>query len=194
MGRKTLDRLLAAGGLVVAAVLLIAAGLLYWAHSFVDDQVKTQLSAQKIFFPPKGSEGLADPKIKPYLEKYAGKQLVNGAQAQAYADHFIAVHLQGIGGGKTYAELSSESLKNPDDAALAGKVQTMFRGETLRGLLLNAYAFGKMAQIAFWAAATALIGAIVMTVLSVLGFAHARRAGSPPSAVGEPAPQPLIVA
>lgn len=194
MGRKTLDRLLAAGGLVVAAILLIAAGLLYWAHNFVDDEVHSQLAAQKIFFPPKGSEGLQDPQIKPYLDKYAGKQLVNGTQAQAYADHFIAVHLKGIGGGKTYAQLSTESLQNPDDTALAGKVQTMFRGETLRGLLLNAYAFGKMAQIAMWAAVTALIGAVVMTVLAALGFAHARRAGTPPAAVSEPAPQPLIVA
>lgn len=189
MGRKTLDRLLAAGGLVVAAILLIASGLLYWAHSFVDDEVHSQLAAQKIFFPPKGSEGLADPKIKPYLEQYAGKQLVSGAQAQAYADHFIAVHLEGVGGGQTYAQLSSKAQANPNDTALAGKVQTMFRGETLRGLLLNAYAFGKMGQIALWAATAALIGAVAMAVLAVLGFAHARRLGlEPPSPPKDLAP------
>ena len=189
MGRKTLDRLLAAGGLVVAAILLIASGLLYWAHSFVDDEVHSQLAAQKIFFPPKGSEGLADPKIKPYLEKYAGQQLVNGAQAQAYADHFIAVHLEGIGGGQTYSQLSAKAQAAPTDTALAGKVQTMFRGETLRGLLLNAYAFGKMGQIAMWAATAALIGAVAMAVLAVLGFAHARRLNvDPPSSPRDLAP------
>ena len=189
MGRKTLDRLLAAGGLVVAAILLIASGLLYWAHSFVDDEVHSQLAAQKIFFPPKGSEGLADPKIKPYLEKYAGQQLVTGAQAQAYADHFIAVHLEGIGGGQTYSQLSAKAQAAPTDTALAGKVQTMFRGETLRGLLLNAYAFGKMGQIAMWAATAALIGAVAMAVLAVLGFAHARRLNvDPPSSPRDLAP------
>ncbi len=189
MGRKTLDRLLAAGGLVVAAILLIASGLLYWAHSFVDDEVHSQLAAQKIFFPPKGSEGLADPKIKPYLEKYAGQQLVNGAQAQAYADHFIAVHLEGIGGGQTYSQLSAKAQAAPTDTVLAGKVQTMFRGETLRGLLLNAYAFGKMGQIAMWAATAALIGAVAMAVLAVLGFAHARRLNvEPPSSPRDLAP------
>jgi hypothetical protein len=189
MGRKTLDRLLAAGGLVVAAILLIASGLLYWAHSFVDNEVHSQLAAQKIFFPPKGSEGLADPKIKPYLEKYAGKQLVTGAQAQAYADHFIAVHLEGIGGGQTYSQLSAKAQAAPTDTALAGKVQTMFRGETLRGLLLNAYAFGKMGQIAMWAATAALIGAVAMAVLAVLGFAHARRLNvDPPSSPRDLAP------
>src|SRR6266700_3295993 len=87
MGRKTLDRLLAAGGLVVAAVLLVASGLLYWAHSFVDHEVHAQLAAQQIFFPAKGSESLADPLVKSYLERYAGEQLVNGTQAHAYADH-----------------------------------------------------------------------------------------------------------
>jgi hypothetical protein len=194
MGRKTLDRLLAAGGLVVAAVLLVASALLYWAHSFVDHEVHTQLAAQKIFFPAKGSPGLADPQIKPYLEKYAGKQLVNGTQAHAYADHFIAVHVAKIGGGKTYAQLSSEAQANPNDTELAGKVQTVFRGETLRGLLLDAYAFGKMGEIAFWAAGVALLGAIVMTVLSVLGFAHARGALDPPAALNEPDRTPLIVA
>jgi hypothetical protein len=194
MGRKTLDRLLAAGGLVVAAVLLIASALLYWAHSFVDHEVHTQLAAQKIFFPAKGSEGLADPQIKPYLEKYAGKQLVNGTQAQAFADHYIAVHLNKIGGGKTYAQLSAQSLANPNDTQLAGQVQTVFRGETLRGLLLDAYAFGKMGQIAFWAAGVALLGAIVMTILAALGFAHARGALDPPPATSEPDRTPLIVA
>ncbi len=190
MGRKSLDRLLAAGGLIVAAVLLVASGLLYWAHSFVDHQVHTQLAAQKIFFPAKGSEAISDPKIKPYLEKYAGQQLVNGAQAQAYADHFIAVHINGIGGGKTYSQLSAQSLANPNDTALAGKVQTVFRGETLRGLLLNAYAFGKMSQIALWGAIAAIIGAAAMAVLSALGFAHARRVHelppAPPAAESEP--------
>ena len=194
MGRKTLDRLLAAGGLVVAAVLLIASALLYWAHAFVDHEVHTQLAAQKIFFPAKGSPGLADPQIKPYLEKYAGKQLVTGTQAHAYADHFIAVHVAKIGGGQTYSQLSAAAQANPNDTELAGKVQTVFRGETLRGLLLDAYAFGKMGDIAFWAAGVALLGAIVMAVLSVLGFAHARGTLSAPPVSDEPDRVPLIVA
>jgi len=175
MNRSALDKLLAAGGLVLATVLLVASGLLFWAHSFVNNEVHTQLSAQQIYFPPKGSEGLADPKIGPYLNKYAGEQLTTGDQAQAYADHFIAVHIAGIAGGKTYAQLSAQSLANPTDTALAGKVQTVFRGETLRGLLLNAYAFGKMAQIAMIAAVAAVASGVLMLVLAGLGFLHAGR-------------------
>ena len=101
--------------------------------------------------------------------------LVNGTQAHAYADHFIAVHVAKIGGGQTYAQLSSAALANPDDAALAGKVQTVFRGETLRGLLLNAYGFWQMGQIMLIGAIVAFVAAAVMLTMSVFGIAHLRR-------------------
>lgn len=175
MRRRTFDALLTTSGLLVAAVLLVAGGLLTWAHSFVNDQVTNQLSSQQIFFPAKGSPALASPQIKPYLEQYAGQQLTNGAQAEAYANHFIAVHIAEMGGGKTYAQLSAASLANPSDTKLSGLVATVFRGETLRGLLLNAYAFWKIGQIALYAAIAAYVGAALMLMLSLLGYAHLRR-------------------
>ena len=89
--------------------------------------------------------------------------------AEDYANHFIAVHLKESGGGLTYAQLSTKARANPDDAKLKGQVDTAFRGETLRGLLLNAYAFGTMGRIAGFAAIGALIGAGVMLILSLLG-------------------------
>jgi hypothetical protein len=175
MRRKTLDTLLTAGGLVVAIVLIVAGGLLLWGHQFVSSQVHNQLSQQQVFFPAKGSAAISDPAIAPYLDKYAGQQLLTGQQAEAYADHFIAVHLTKIGGGQTYAQLSTKAQAAPNDTVLAAQVQTVFRGETLRGLLLNAYAFGKMAQIALYAAIAAFAGAILMLILAALGFLHLRR-------------------
>ena len=177
MRRKSFDTLVSTAGLVIAAVLFTASGLLFWAHSFIDDNVRTQLVAQKIFFPPKGSDAINDPAIKPYLSQYAGQQLTTGAQAKAYADHFIAVHLKEMTGGQTYAQLSSKSLANPADTKLAGQVQTVFRGETLRGMLLNAYAFGTMATVAFVAAWVAVGAAAALIVLAALGMIHARRTG-----------------
>lgn len=174
MRRKTFDALLTSVGLVLAVILLSAGGLLTWASSFVGDQVKTQLSEQQIFFPPKG-EATADPAIGPFLDQYAGQQLLTGQQAEAYANHFIAVHLKRIGGGETYAQLSTKAQAAPDDTKLAGQVASMFKGETLRGLLLNAYAFGTMGTIAGIAAIGAFIGAGLMLLLSLLGFAHLRR-------------------
>lgn len=175
MRRKTFDALLTTGGLVLAAILLVAGGLLMWGHSFVDNNVHTQLSAQKVFFPAKGSEALASKDIGPYLNKYAGQQLTTGPQAQTYADHFIAVHLKAIGGGQTYSQLSTKAQTQPDNTALQAQVNTMFKGETLRGLLLNAYAFGKMGQIALTAAVAAFAGAGLMLILSALGFWHLQR-------------------
>jgi len=177
MRRKTFDALLTMGGLALAAILLVAGGLLMWGYSFVNNEVHSQLAAQKIFFPPAGSEGLASPQIGPYLNKYAGQQLVDGAQAKAYADHYIAVHVSETAGGLTYAQLSTKARANPADTKLAGQVQTVFRGETLRGLLLNAYAFWKLGQIALYAAVAAFVGAGVLLVLTVLGFLHLRRVG-----------------
>ena len=164
MRRKTFDALLTSVGLVLAIILLVAGGLLTWASSFIGDQVKTQLSQQQIFFPPKGP-ATASPQIGPFLNQYAGQQLLTGAQAEAYADHFIAVHLKAIGGGLTYAQLSTKAKAAPTDTKLAATVDTMFKGETLRGLLLNAYAFGTMGMIAGIAAIGAFIGAAVMLIL-----------------------------
>jgi hypothetical protein len=175
MRRKTFDALLTTGGLLIAAVLLVAGGLLTWAHSVVHDQVRTQLSQQQIFFPKAGDPQLKEAQIGPYLSKYAGQQLTSGAQAEAYADHFIKVHLEGIGGGKTYAQLSAQANANPTDTKLAATVNTMFKGETLRGLLLNAFAFWKMGQIALIAAIASFAGAGLLLILSILGFWHLRR-------------------
>jgi len=175
MRRRTFDALLAVGGLIVATVLVAAGGLLMWANNFVDDQVTTQLTAQKIFFPEAGSESANDPNVKEYIAPYLGQQVTNGEQARVFADHYIGVHLQEMAGGKTYSELSTISRANPDDAEAAAAVQTAFRGETLRGLLLNAYAFWQMGQIALYGAIAAFAGAALLLVLSILGLLHLRR-------------------
>jgi hypothetical protein len=176
MPRRTFDKLMSLGGVVLTVALLVAGGLAFWGYSFANGRVHDQLAAQRIYFPPKGSEALADPQIGKYLNQYAGQQLVNGAQAEAYADRFIAVHLKEVAGGKTYAEVSNLARANPDDQTLQGQVQTLFRGETLRGLLLNAYAFWKFGQIALIGAVTAWAIAGIMFVLTILGFWHLRRA------------------
>jgi hypothetical protein len=178
MRRRTFDALATTAGLVIAAILLVAGGLLLWGHNFVSDQVHTQLAAQKIYFPPAGSapiKALPSTDAKA-MTAYAGQLMTTGAQAQTYADHFIAVHLREIGGGKTYAQLATASLAQPKNAALAAQVQTVFRGETLRGLLLNAYGFWQMGQIMLIGAIVSFVGAALLLILAGLGFAHLRRA------------------
>jgi hypothetical protein len=180
MRRKTFDALLSTGGLVVAAVLIVAGVLGVWAHSFANNNVHDQLAQQKISFPPvAGIKAQNSPEITKYVTPYAGKQVVNGQQAEVFADHYINVHLSEVAGGKTYSEVSTAFLKmqptDPNYATVAQQRQTLFMGETLRGMLLNAYAFWKMGQIAAVAAIVSFIGAGVMLLLSALGFWHQRR-------------------
>jgi len=171
MRRRTFDIILTAVGGVLAVGLLIAGGLLTWGYHFANSTVHDQLAAEQIFFPAKGSPAIAAPEFAA-MKQYAGQQLVTGAQAQVYADHFIANHLKAAGGGKTNAQLSSAAMADPTNNKLAGQVETMFKGETLRGLLLNAYAFDTMGTIAFYAAIAAFAGAAVLLVLSLLGLWH----------------------
>jgi hypothetical protein len=179
MRRRVFDTLMSTAGAALAVLLVVAGGLLLWAHSFVDSNVHTQLAAQQIEFPAAGTPGLtSDPEIKKYVTPYAGQQVTDGAQAEVFADHYIAVHLREIGGGKTYSQISAEFLQmkptDPNFQQVAQTRQTLFMGETLRGLLLNAYAFWKMGQIALWAAIAAFLGAGLLGLLSALGFRHSR--------------------
>lgn len=175
MRRKVFDLLASAGGVVFVVVLLVAGALLMWGYSFANSNVHNQLAQQQIVFPAKGNAELANPKIGPYLDQYAGQQLTTGPQAQAYGNHFIAVHLSEMPYGGVYSKISAASKANPNNAKLAALVQTSFQGTTLRGLLLEAYGFWTFGQIALWAGIAAFASAGVMALLVGFGFWHARR-------------------
>ena len=134
MRRRTFDMLMSITGLFLALTLLVSAGLLTWAHTFIDNEVSTQLGSQQIYFPANNSPAIKAPEFAA-MHQYAGQQLTTGAQAEVYADHFIANHLKVIGGGKTYSQLSALAIAEPANTKLAAQVETVFKGETLRGLL-----------------------------------------------------------
>jgi hypothetical protein len=190
MRRKSFDALVSVGGLLLTLVLVAAGALMLWGYSYANHTVTTQLSAQEIYFPTKAELAQAKPappggfsEITPdmviYLEPYAGQQLTTGAQAEAYANHYIAGHLEQIGGGKTYSQLSSYARSlpkgSPQATAAEATVQTMFQGTTLRSMLLNAYGWWQMGQIALIAAIVSFALAVVTLVLSGLGLWHYRR-------------------
>ncbi len=187
MRRKTFDLLVSTGGLVLAAVLLVAGGLLMWGYSFASGQVHDQLAAQKIVFPAKSNpEFKALPAAdQAAMGSYAGQALTTGAQAKTYADHFIAVHLAEMGHGQTYSQLSAESLAQPKNTVLAGLVQTVFRGTTLRSMLLEAYGFWQLGQIALYAAIASFIGAGLILALSIAGLFHGRRVTAETEVLGK---------
>ncbi len=182
MRRRTFDALATVSGLILTAILIVAGVLLVWGHSYANNQVTSQLSAQKIVFPTTSNpEFKALPKADAAaMGNYAGQLMTSGAQAETYADHFIAYHLTLIGGGKTYSQLSTLARANPKSQALAGEVQAVFQGTTLRSMLLEAYGFWQFGQIALMAAWAAFAGAALMLILSLLGLFHLRR--TPPEA------------
>ena len=186
MRRRTFDILVSATGLFLAVTLIVSGLLLTWAHNFIGNEVRTQLAAQQIVFPANNSPAIKAPEFAA-MHQYAGQLMTTGAQAEVYADHFIANHLKVIGGGLTYSQLSAKAIAQPNNAKLAAQVQLMFRGTTLRSMLLNAYAFGTMGMIAGIAAIAAFIAAAVMLILSGLGLMHARRV-SPAADILAPRP------
>ena len=181
MRRFATRTVFAAASAGLAAVLLIAGTLVLWGSTYVHNTVQSQLASQQIFFPPatafanaKAGTGIT-PSMIPSVSQYAGQQLLTGQQAEAYADHFIAVHIQEMGNGKTYSQLSAESLANPGNTTLASTVNTVFKGETLRSMLLNAYGWWKVSQITYIVSLVLFGLGTVAALGSALLFTSGRR-------------------
>jgi len=155
--------------IILTVLLGVGSGLLFFGANFGLNMVHSQLTAQNISFPAKGSTAL-NPKEFPGLQQYAGQKVNTGDKAKAYADEFINVHLAAVAGGQTYSQVSAASIADPTNAKLTGEVATLFKGETLRGLLLYAWGWSVVSTIALYAAFGALIGFLVMLVATVGDF------------------------
>ncbi len=191
MKRRTLDILFSIGGVGLAALLLIIGVVMSSNADFSKDYVTDQLQQQKITF--KAAEALTEEeKQAPCLVEYAGQELTTGKQAECYANEFIGLHVKSSGGGKTYAEIGdvqtalraqiATAQANNDPAlpdlqkqlaTLTTQRETVFKGETLRGILLTSYGFSELGNKADQAANVIYLGVILLTLLSIAGFVHA---------------------
>ena len=195
MTRKKLDLIFGMGGVILALLLVVLGLVLRNQSNFAKSYVSEQMAAQQINFTPVA--GLSDEeKSASCLVKNAGKALTSGKQAECYANEYIGFHVKAINGAKTYSQTSGESRaaraaadkalaadpeaqasKDLDVAAktLAGKTDTLFKGETLRGLLLTSYGFSIFGERAGQAATLAFLAAVVLLLASVAGFIHSMR-------------------
>lgn len=191
MRRRTLDILFSAGGAAIA-VLLVVLGMVMTSNAdFSKDYVTDQLSQQNITFKP-AAELTDEEKAAPCVVANAGKKLTTGKQAECYANEFIGLHLEGTADGMTYAEIGvpqgelraqvaaaqKAGAANVADlqkqlADITTKRDTLFKGETLRGLLLTSYGFSVLGEKADQAASVAFAGAGLMALLALFGFIHA---------------------
>jgi hypothetical protein len=185
MKRKNFDKIVTAVGFGLTVFLFVSAGLLNWGASFASDSVKSQLENQNISFTV--AVGMPDA-TRAQLSKWAEKKVTTGEMAKDYADLYIWEHMKGasigaVGKPATYSEVSGMymglikggSADTAQIAKLADLRQTLFMGNTLRGMLLEAYAFGTMGVIAGYGEIAALVGGIVMLLLSIAGLIHIRR-------------------
>ena len=138
--RKFFNLTTVASGIAIG--MIVAGALAFIGGSYAKDVVHDQLVPQQIYFPEKGEELPAN------LNQYAGQQVDTAAEAEAYANDYIGLHLEGIAGGKSYAEVSAASMADPDNQELAGQKQSLFMGETLRATLLGAWGWGTVGTIA----------------------------------------------
>jgi hypothetical protein len=185
MKRRTFDKLVSFVGLGLAVLLFIFAGLLNFGGGFASENVRTQLANQNIAFP---IEAGLPANTKDQLLKWAGMQVVSGEMARDYSDLFILEHMNAsatavMGKPATYSEVSSAYLAaqrssgtDPEQLQkLSDLRDSLFMGNTLRGMLLQAYAFGMMGVIAGYAAIASLVGGFVFLLLAIAGLMHIRR-------------------
>jgi hypothetical protein len=185
MKRKNFDKIVTAVGFGLTVFLFVAAALLNWGANFASDSVKSQLDNQNISFP--AAEGMPEA-TKTQLAKWSEMKVTTGEMAKDYADLYIWEHMKGasiaaLGKPATYSEVSGMYMGlvrggSTDTAQIAklGELrQTLFMGNTLRGMLLEAYAFGTLGVIASYGAIAALVGGAVMLLLSIAGLLHIRR-------------------
>jgi len=198
MQRSVFDRLVSGVGAALVAILLVAGGLLMWGQSFATSNVHNQLAQQQIYFPSRaeinavkaqyakgGQRAVTDPEFPnaalmvPALEPYAGRQVLTGQEAEVYANDFIGQHLYAMPYHGVYAKISAAGFAakpgSKQAAALAALKQTSFMGTTLRGMLLEAYAFGTIGTVMMWGAIASFAGAALLMVLTLLGIRHAER-------------------
>jgi hypothetical protein len=157
---------------IVVLVLGFCAGFAFWGSSFINGMVHDQLVAQKISFPPASeirAGGALDPAVFPAeIRNAAGQQVDTGDKARIYANDFIAIHLTKVAGGLTYSQVSAEAQANPTNTTYTNQANTLFKGETLRGLLLNAYGWSQVGLYLFYTAIGLTIATIA--VLATLVF------------------------
>ena len=175
MNRKTWDRIVSASAAVIAVAMIVLGAFAIYGGNFGRENVQTRLEPQHIQFPPLSA---MTPEEKTSIGAFAGQQVTTGNQAEAFS-RYIAGHLEAVNGGKTYSETSAAARAEglaPDVAAdLQVKADTLFKGETLRSMLLNAYGWWTVATIALFVGYAMVAMGLVLAGLAALGFRHANR-------------------
>ena len=190
MARRQRTFLVSTVGLGLGGALAVAGLVMADSADFARAYVKDQLSQQHIVFNTLDTL-TEEEKKSACLVKYAGQLLTTGKQAECYANDFIGLRVKEVAGGQTYADLgvqhralitkvaAAQAANDPvppdlqrELATITGLRNTLFQGETSRGLLLTSFGFSDLGEKAGQAAtvAYALAGLVALLSLAGLGF------------------------
>ena len=181
MDRTSWDRIVSAAGAVVAIALIVIGAATVYGGDFGRDNVQDRLRPERVVFPPLDA---MTPEEQEQLGDFAGQTVDTGPEAEGFA-RYIGGHLAEVNEGKTYSETSAAAREeglDPDTAAeLQGKADTLFKGEALRSILLNAYGWWTVATIALYVGMALIVAGVALAVFASLGFRHVRRTAAVPT-------------
>lgn len=184
--RSTWDRIISGAAVVIAVALVVLGAAAIYGGSFGQDNVRSRLEPQEVRFPPYDQ---MTPDEQGLVGEHAGEQVDTGPEAEAFS-RYIGLHLSEVNEGETYSETSAAAREeglDPEAAAeLQAKADTLFKGETLRSILLNAYGWWTVSTLAMWVGAAMVLAGSMLGILAVLGFRHARLAETAPSPTDAP--------
>lgn len=178
LDRSLVDRLVSWSGVVVAVVMVALGAAAIYGGSFAQQNVRDRLAPENITFAPASAMTSQE---KAEVGEFAGQKVDTGTEAEAFS-RYIAGHLEAVNNGATYSETSAaareEGISEKQAADLSVKADILFKGETLRSILLNAYGWWTVGQITLFAGIGMVLAGLILAVLAALGFRHARRTGA----------------
>lgn len=189
ISRSLLDRIVSVTGAIMAFALVALGAAAIYGGSFALDNVRDRLEPQGIAFSA-ASEMTAEEKA--LVGDFAGQKVDTGTEAEAYS-RLIGLHVSEIAGGETYASLGGPlfaleaqieeaqaagkdtTAMEAELAGLRGQRDTVFKGETLRAVLLNAYGWWVVGQITLYVGYGAVAVGILLALFAAFGFRHAKK-------------------
>ena len=187
--RSLLDRIVSVTGAIMAFALVALGAAAIYGGSFAMDNVRDRLEPQGIAFGPAAEMSAEE---KAIVGDFAGQKVDTGTEAEAYS-RLIGLHVSEIAGGETYASLGGPlfaleaqieeaqaagkdtTAMEAELAGLRGQRDTVFKGETLRAVLLNAYGWWVVGTITLWVGFGAVALGLILALFAALGFRHAKK-------------------
>ena len=176
MQRKMWDQIVSGAGAVVAVVLLMLGAVAIYGGTFGQDNVRDRLAPQNVTFPP--LEAMT-PAEKNLVGDFAGTKVVDGLPglrpSRTTSASTSKTRTRARPTPRPALWLVQKGLSEKEAAELSGMADSLFKGETLRAMLLNAYGWWTVSSLVIFAGYGLLAAGALLALLAIMGFFHARK-------------------